>query len=574
LTIIDGLLIMKFLPSQLLILLQNKAAQRNFFALARFFFFLLILITAYSFLFHIIMLYEGRQFTWITGFYWTLTVMSTLGFGDITFHTDLGLIFTMFVLLSGVIFFLIMLPFTFIQYFYAPWLEAQAKVKTPRTIPEDVSGHVIITNLDAVTKKLIKRLNDRHVYHVLIVDDLATAERYRDWGYNVVVGVTDNPKTYLNVRVAQAAMVVVTEDDLMNTNIAFTIREITKDTPIVTNADNEHSIDILEFPGNMHVFQFMKMLGYSMGQRTVGIHNATNIIGRLDNLQIAEIPATLTNICGRMLRETGIREKCGVNVVGIWQKGKYVFPAAATRIEDKSVLLLAGTEEQLQQFDRIFSPPEITGEQSAPVLILGGGRVGHAAAEVLDLAGIEYSIIEKRPTIAKGLHHVIQGDAADINVLKEGGIDKAGTVLITTHHDPMNIYLTFYCRQLRPDIQIVSRAAAPRTVNKLHVAGADLVMSYATMAANSIMNLLYPDEANMVLEGLILFQVPVPQELVKSTLLESNIREQTGCSVIAIRQEGGDLIVGPDPVEPLSKDCELIMIGAEGAEDTFHQFYN
>nr|MBF0222247.1 hypothetical protein [Desulfobulbaceae bacterium] len=37
------------------------------------------------------MMYEGREFSWITGFYWTLTVMSTLGFGDITFQTDLGL---------------------------------------------------------------------------------------------------------------------------------------------------------------------------------------------------------------------------------------------------------------------------------------------------------------------------------------------------------------------------------------------------------------------------------------------------------------------------------------------------
>lgn len=565
---------MKFLPSQLLILLQNKAAQRNFFALTRFFIFLLGLITAYSVLFHLLMLYEGRQFSWVTGFYWTLTVMSTLGFGDITFHSDLGLIFTMFVLLSGVVFFLIMLPFTFIQYFYAPWLEAQARAKTPRTIPEEIKGHVIITNLDAVTKKLIKWLTDRGVYHVIIVDDAVTAERYRDWGYNVVVGVSDNPKTYVNVRVEQAAMVVVTEDDLMNTNIAFTIREISKNTPIVTNADNEHSIDILEFPGNMHVFQFMKMLGYSMGNRTVGIHKATNIIGQLDNLKIAEIPAALTNIHGKMLHEVKLREKCGVNVVGIWDKGKFVSPVASTRISDKTVLLLAGTEGQLNRFDTLFSPPEKITDHIAPVLILGGGRVGHAAAEVLEQAGIQYCIIEKRPVVAKDLEQVIQGDAADINVLKNGGIDTAGTVLITTHDDPMNIYLTFYCRQLRPDIQIVSRAAAPRTVNKLHAAGADLVMSYATMAANSIMNLLYPNEANMVMEGLVLFQKSVPEKLSGSTLLESRIREQTGASVIAMRDEEGHLIVGPDPKEPLCRNCELIMIGVEEAEDKFYELYS
>ena len=48
------------------------------------------MILLYTVLFHLLMDYEGQEHTWLTGFYWTLTVMSTLGFGDITFHTDLG----------------------------------------------------------------------------------------------------------------------------------------------------------------------------------------------------------------------------------------------------------------------------------------------------------------------------------------------------------------------------------------------------------------------------------------------------------------------------------------------------
>ena len=63
------------------------------------------------------MLFEEKEFSWITGFYWTLTVMSTLGFGDITFASDLGKAFTLTVLLSGIVFLLVMLPFTFIQFF-------------------------------------------------------------------------------------------------------------------------------------------------------------------------------------------------------------------------------------------------------------------------------------------------------------------------------------------------------------------------------------------------------------------------------------------------------------------------
>ena len=39
----------------------------------------------------------------------TVTAMTTLGFGDITFHTDAGHIFSMIVTLSGVFFMLISL---------------------------------------------------------------------------------------------------------------------------------------------------------------------------------------------------------------------------------------------------------------------------------------------------------------------------------------------------------------------------------------------------------------------------------------------------------------------------------
>lgn len=72
---------MKFLPSQILFFFRNKTTKRNLVLLAKFFGFLLLVITLYSVLFHVLMLYEGREYSWITGFYWALTVMSTLGFG-------------------------------------------------------------------------------------------------------------------------------------------------------------------------------------------------------------------------------------------------------------------------------------------------------------------------------------------------------------------------------------------------------------------------------------------------------------------------------------------------------------
>ena len=100
------------------------------------------LVLAFSVAFHLLMEAEGQRHSWVTGFYWTLTVMSTLGFGDITFQSDAGRVFSMLVMISGVIFLLVLLPFTFIQFFYAPWMEAQRRMQAPRELPPTERGHV------------------------------------------------------------------------------------------------------------------------------------------------------------------------------------------------------------------------------------------------------------------------------------------------------------------------------------------------------------------------------------------------------------------------------------------------
>ncbi len=554
--------------------LQNQTTKRNFIFLSKFFVFLVGIISVYSVLFHILMQYEGRDYSWITGFYWALTVMSTLGFGDITFHTDLGLFFTLVVLLSGVVFLLILLPFTIVQFFYAPWIEARQKARTPQELPEDVANHIIITNLDPVTANLIKKLKKYRYQYALVVPDLNKAQELHDQGYNVVVGDLDDPVTYVRLRLHKATLVIATNDDLTNTSIAFTIRELTDKIHIITNADNENSIDILEFPGNTHVFEFMKMLGQGLARRTPGLFTGASIVGNFGPLLIAEVPAAGTPFVEKTLMKTEIRETTGLTVVGLWERGKFTAPLPQTVISSSMVLVLAGSEEQLKRYDTLFTVACTPYSEDAPVLILGGGRVGHTAADTLEESNIAYTIIEKSATIvgkSKGNH--IQGDAADINTLRKAGIEDARAVLVTTHHDAMNIYLTFYCRQLRPDIVIISRAIEERTVSKLYRAGADLVMSSASLGANSILNILRPNELSMFTEGLNIFSRTVPVKLIGKSLIESKVREQSGCTVIAISTKGQQN-VSPDPATRLQQHDEIILIGTTEAEAKFLEIYH
>ena len=529
---------------------------------------LISMITVYSILFHFLMILEDQRFSWITGFYWALTVMSTLGFGDITFTSDLGKLFSIVVLMSGLVFLLIMLPFTFIQFFYAPWLEAQTKARAPRELPEDTHGHVILTRTDPITMNLIQRLKQYQYKYVILTEDIQHALELFDQDYKVVVGELSDPETYRRLRVGRAALVVANIDDMMNTNIAFTVREISKEVPIAANADSDDSVDILQLAGSTYVLQFMKLLGQSLSRRVLRTSTRSNVIGNIDALLIAEAPAMRTPLVGMTLQQSRLRETTGITVVGVWERGKFEIPTAATHINSTTVLLLAGSAEQLKNYDE-----HIGGYQKlrAPVLVLGGGRVGRAAAEALEQTGIDYRIIEKNKKLVVNPKY-IHGSAADINTLTRAGIDEAPSVIITTHDDPTNIYLTIYCRRLRPDIQIICRANLDSNISKLHTAGADLVMSYASLAANTILNLLKPDDVLMLAEGLNVFRAGMHASLVGKSLIDSQIRMQTGCSVIAINHDG-EMISNPDPSVRLSEKDELIMIGTDDAEKGFLKRY-
>jgi len=426
---------MKYNPAVISYFFQKESTKRNVRQLYKYLLTLSVLVAVYSVLFHFIMEAEGRDHSWITGVYWTLTVMSTLGFGDITFQSDLGKAFSIVVLLSGMIFLLSLLPFMFIKFFYAPWVEAESRKRAPRELPQGTRGHVILTGYDPVTMALIQKLEARRIDYVLIESDFKRALDLYDMGVKVAVGDADDPETYRRLRVDQAALVAATNRDEINTNIAFTVRELSESVPILTTADSPYSEDILRMAGSTKVLLLYEILGRSLAAWTVGGDCRANIISRFDHLIIAEFAAMGTPLVGKTLAESRLRESFGINVVGIWDRGRFSVPHADTRIERTTVLVLAGSEENLAAYDEVYSFYHLCKLTLDPILIVGSGRVGDTIARRFKERESPYLVIEKNPKRLHDEKHYVVGDAADIRTLQRAWIEKAPAALVTTHDD-------------------------------------------------------------------------------------------------------------------------------------------
>jgi Trk K+ transport system NAD-binding subunit len=559
---------MKTLAALFASYLSSGRLRGNLRMLARLLLLLLVMVIAYSAIFHALMAWEGRSHSWTTAFYWTIVTMSTLGFGDITFQSDLGRFFSVIVVISGTVFLLILLPFTFIQFFYAPWLEARDAARAPRELADDLHGHVLLTAAGPIDFALIGRLNQFRTPYVVIVPDVAEALRLHDMGIWVMVGDLDDPATYRRARAPRALLVAATQSDPVNTNIAVTVREAAPDVPIVATATSPESVDILQLAGCQEALEVGQLLGRFMARRIFAGDGRSHVIGQIDALLIAEAWAARTALVGKTLRELNLRGTLGVTVGGVWQRGKFGLGGPGTTITPESILLLAGTREQLDNYDRQFG---VTAPRPAFVVIIGGGRVGLAASRAIEEQGVDYRIVEK--TSRLGAHpRVVVGDAADLDVLNEAGIGRASCAIVTTHDDDVNVYLTLYCRRLRPDMLVVSRATRERNTTTLHRAGADFVLSYASIGANAIFNTMKDRRVLLVAEGLDVFTVPVPRDLVGRTLIDSGLREETGCNLLAIRQQDR-MTINPPATLPMPAGSKLILIGDREAEGRFFARY-
>ncbi|BCX47611.1 potassium transporter [Haloferula helveola] len=556
--------------SVLTALMGTRASRTNLMVLVRLTAVLIGLITTYSIVFHVLMEREGQHHSWVTGFYWTLTVMSTLGFGDITFESDAGRLFSIIVLVTGVLFLLVLLPFTFIEFFYAPWMKAQEKAKAPLKVPSGTEGHIIFTHYGPVASMLSRMLEEYAYPWFVVVPTLEQALDLRDRGVPVVMGDRSDPESYRRLKVEQAAMVVTTLDDVTNANVCFTVRELSDSVPIVASASSEMVRSALELAGVTHILRLEEMMGQTLARRVIGNDAAAHTIGDIEGLIIAEASAAHTPLVGKTVAESDLRGQTGVTIVGLWSRGKFKPVDPDTKIREHSVLVMAGSRQHFDQYDRLFGKRD--GKAPARVVIAGGGRVGRATAQALTEAGIHWTLIEKLPERVRHLPNTVIGDASDFDVLVKAGLHQAASVIVTTHDDDVNAFLTIFFRRLRNNMQIICRCTQESNAARLHRAGADVTLSYASMGANTIFNLLRSSDTVLLAEGVNIFSVSVPSCLAGMTLADSAVRSRTGCSVLAV-EVAGNRQVNPDPFEPLPDEGRLVLIGTLEAERKFLEVF-
>src|SRR5659263_405407 len=124
-----------------------------------------LLVLIYSFIFIDLMhTYESKDYDFITATYWVIVSMTTVGYGEIIFQSHIGQLFTIVVVLSGVV----MIFGYLFPLVVTPQLEKTLRRELPSRVPVDFKNHIIICGHNQLVETLIGELDENRIPFVVI----------------------------------------------------------------------------------------------------------------------------------------------------------------------------------------------------------------------------------------------------------------------------------------------------------------------------------------------------------------------------------------------------------------------
>lgn len=370
-----------------------------------------------------------------------------------------------------------------------------------------------------------------------------------------------------------AARAVITDAEDANVNTILTVQSITTDIGIITLTDDSDMRSVLLDAGADTVLSPHGVLGRRLAEKAVSSFSSelTDTIELGSEMEITEIPIQPGNqLVGARVRNSGIREQTGANIIGAWIDGELQLPPNPDAvIRSNTVLLLSGAHDELEAFDDFTqSYPYRTLRRHERVIIAGQGEVGQAAREIVVKEGLDVTTIDVEDHDSVD----IVGDASSNKNLQAAEIETAGAIIVGLPDDSASLLTTVLARSLNSDIEILTRVSDIDATQKALSAGADYVLPVPRVSARMVVSELRGEDILAPASQIRLLRVPA-DPLVGSTLAESSIYEEAGYRIIAVEDDSG-LTSTVDPQRRFTGDERIVLVGSREAIQEFRKQFN
>lgn len=207
--------------------------------------------------------------TLVDAFYFTIVTASTVGYGDITPDSELGMLFGLSVLIVNVAAFAVALGVLL-----TPAIEAQLSKALGKMTDKQLDlldDHVLVLGYGDLTEPILEELDDRGVEYAVITDDERNATTLGNRNVPVLNADPSDvaPLEQAGIDVA-VAVVVATNNDAVDALAILTARQLNPDVRIVAAATQRENVDKLRRAGADHVISPSTLGGHLLVDSAFG----------------------------------------------------------------------------------------------------------------------------------------------------------------------------------------------------------------------------------------------------------------------------------------------------------------
>ncbi len=291
---------------------------------------------------------EGQP--WTVSLYWTFVTIGTVGYGDYSPKTTLGLFFTISVIVLGIGSFAIAIEAI------VDFLLTRHQMRLMGLIDVEESRHIVICGWTESTMECIKEIGNNNEVFVIDENESVRQKALKNKA-NFVHGdptrIRDLEKA--NVKGAKA-IIVDTDSDSKTIHSILSIRKIDQTVRIIAEAQRYENIDQIKLAGATQVISPFVISGRLMEKSIDDGYEAIfvqEVLAEHESREIREVLVTEDSFfAGKSIKEADIHEKTGIILVGVGESGNLAIdPPRNYVIQAGNVLLGIGKPEEFVKLE-------------------------------------------------------------------------------------------------------------------------------------------------------------------------------------------------------------------------------
>ena len=296
--------------------------------------------------------------------YMTVITLATVGYGEVHPLGNRGRLFTITLILMGVISIGYIVN-RFTEALIQGYFQEGIQLRQQRRLMKLLSGHYIICGFGRTGRQIALEFQAEGVPFVTIDSDIESVQAAQQLGYMAVQGDATLDEMLLKVRIERAlCLVAALPSDAENLYTVLSAKTLNPNIRAIARASTQEALQKLQRAGadavvSPYITGGKRMAAAALRPQVMDFVDGI-LTGADRELYMEEfrLDPSICPCIGQTLREARLRTQTGALVLAIRRVDGSLIggPTADTKLMPEDLLICMGTAEQLRQLNQILGP--------------------------------------------------------------------------------------------------------------------------------------------------------------------------------------------------------------------------